>query len=148
MSVLYNLCVTQQWQAATVHLGCLLFYFLTLTNDRTVYQLFYKDEYGITAFMIACCATGTIQLMMTKAKLDYRRRCLLANRPAPIISLLIDTTNALAARVHGDELAIRRLADHVIATSNAFLLCMKRLGKPDSFIPAATCGSTRGSRTP
>ena len=139
--------------------------------------------------MVACYYSAPlelVQLMITKAKLDLRKRCLLAiidngghtvlhwaasyhgypaviellirehplalsatdandytplqfpsffDRPAPIISLLTEATNALnpgdfsalAARVHGDELTLRCLAltPDRLAIRGTLLLCIK-----------------------
>jgi len=114
----------------------------SLVDGDAVDQLFFQDQYGWTAFVDASLRSAPLelyQLMITKAKLDSRKRCLLAiinqrgetalryaaanhsdpavlellirehplalsatdrsggnNCPAQIISLLTDTTNALA----------------------------------------------------
>jgi len=163
MRALYDLVYSKQWQVAITHIQ-------SLADDDSVDPIFFQDGDGCTAIIYACVAgqLELVQLMITKAKFDQRKRCLLAittmygstalhcaarfhtdravlellicehplalsatdssgraplqraiqfNKPAPIISLLTDTTNALAAGdyatfatlVHGDERTLRCL---------------------------------------
>ena len=164
MSALFVLVASGQWQEAITHIQ-------SLADGDAVDQVFYQDQFGQTAVMLAIAWLAPLELvqpMITKAKLDSRKRCLLAitnmhlwtalhftahnhsdpavfellireqplalcatdddgrtplqdaisnNRPAPIVSLLTNTTNALAAGdyatfatlVHGDERTLRCL---------------------------------------
>ena len=72
MEALYNLCNRQQWQVAITHIQSLV------DGD----QLFFQDDNGFTPIMFACriysAPLELVQLMITKAKLDSRKRCLLA----------------------------------------------------------------------
>jgi len=183
MNDLYELVVNQQWQVAISHIHA-------LADGDAADQTFFQDQPGFTTIMWACIRSAPVelvQLMIAKAKLDSRKRCLLAiitnnsgrtalhwaacnhsdtavlellirehplalqtinnfgrtplqyavdsNRPAPIISLLTDTTNALAAcdyailatLVHGDERTLPCLAltPDRLAVRVSLLLCIK-----------------------
>jgi len=77
MSALSELVANQQWQVAITPIQ-------SLAYRDAADQLLYQDKYGITAFMYACYRSAPllglelVQLMITKAKLDSRKRCLLA----------------------------------------------------------------------
>jgi len=184
MSSLCKILMKQQWQVAITHIQ-------SLADATSADQLFHQTKYGgFTAIMCACGRSAPLelyQLMITKAKVDSRKRCLLAitcsnygctplhfaasshsdpavvelmirehplalcatssggdtplqlatiyNRPTAIISLLTEATNALAAsdyaalaaRVHGDERALRCLAltPDRLAVRISLLLCIK-----------------------
>jgi len=63
----------EQWQVAITHIQSLA--------DGDGDQIFFQDEYGETAIMIACVYSAPLelcQMMITKAKLDSRKRCPLA----------------------------------------------------------------------
>jgi len=69
-SELYVLVVRRQWQAAVVHISGL--------SDSAVNQLFAAID-SATPIMIACYRSASlklVQLMITKAKLDERKRCM------------------------------------------------------------------------
>jgi len=162
---LYMLVANQQWLVAINHIQ-------SLADGDAVDQIFFQNLLGIAAIMMACYHSAPLELyqvMITKAKLDQGKRCLLAiahcrgdavlryaawfhpdpavfellisehplglqtvgsschtpqqtatvhRNTAPMISLLTDTADvlaagyfaALAARVHGDERTLRRLA--------------------------------------
>ena len=74
MSAVYELVVNQQWQVAITHIQ-------SLTDGHAVDQIFYQNVAGWTAIMRNCyhgAPLELVQLMTTKAKLDPRKRCLLA----------------------------------------------------------------------
>jgi len=74
MSALYWLVASQQWQANIPHIQ-------SLADGDSVEQLFFQSGGGRTAIMIACINSAPlelVQVMITKAKLDSRKRCLLA----------------------------------------------------------------------
>jgi len=72
MSSLYELETNQQWQVAITHIQ-------SLADGDAAYQLFNQNDDGWSAIMIACLNDAPqelYQLMITKAKLDSRKRCL------------------------------------------------------------------------
>jgi len=82
MSALYELVANQQWQVATTHIQ-------SLADGDAADQIFHQSQYGNTAIMMhgmtaimwACYLSAPLELvqqMITKAKLDSRKRCLLA----------------------------------------------------------------------
>jgi len=77
MSALFELVVNQQWQ------GYIIAHILSIEDGDAADQLFYQSQYhsGMTAVMFACrrsAPLGLVQMMITNAKLDSRKRCLLA----------------------------------------------------------------------
>ena len=78
MSALHELVIYEQWQEAITHIQ-------SLPDGDAAHQLFFT-QYNSTAIMRACHRSAPlvlVQLIITKAKLDPRKRCLLA-----IVSLL------------------------------------------------------------
>ena len=74
MSALFDLCDWRQWQVAITHIQ-------SLADDDAVDQLFDQNQHGVTALIRACrfdAPLALVQLMITMAKLDSRKRCLLA----------------------------------------------------------------------
>jgi len=76
MSPLYGLVFNQRRQVAIAHIQ-------SLADGDAVDQLFHQCQngYGWTAIIVACIDSAPlelVQLMITKAKLDSRKRCLLA----------------------------------------------------------------------
>jgi len=74
MSALYNLTANLQWQVAITHIQ-------SLADGDAADQIFFQDKYGTTAITWACCYSvplELVQLMITKAKLDSMKMCLLA----------------------------------------------------------------------
>ena len=76
MRALYELVANQQrqWQVAITHIQ-------SLADGDAVEQLFYQDGIGFTATIYACYCSAPlelVQLIITKAKLDSRKMCLLA----------------------------------------------------------------------
>ena len=78
MGALYRLVAREQWQSAITHIH-------SLADGDAVDQLFhagvFHQYHGVTAIMVACSSRAPlelVQLMITKAKLDPRKRCLLA----------------------------------------------------------------------
>jgi len=92
MRALYQLVGTQQWQVVITHIH-------SLAEGDAVEQLFYQYHgYLYTAIMWACIRSAPlelVQLMITKAKLDSKKRCLLAVTATlggrPFIALLSAT---------------------------------------------------------
>ena len=71
---MYVLVTNHRWQVAITHVQ-------SLPVGDAVDQIFYQDQYGVTTIMRACWDSAPlelVQLMITKAKLDSRKRCLLA----------------------------------------------------------------------
>ena len=74
MSALFDLVTNEQWQVAITHI-------LSLADCDAVDQLFFQSSTGLTPIMSACCSSAPLELyqvMITKAKLDSRKRSLLA----------------------------------------------------------------------
>jgi len=74
MRALYNLVISQQWQVAITHIQ-------SLADGDAVDQIFFQGKGGYTAIMRACRSSAPleiVQVMITMAKLDSRKRCLLA----------------------------------------------------------------------
>ena len=78
MDALYWTVASEQWQWAITHIH-------SLADGDAVDQVFHHGVfhrcYGVTAITIACSSRAPlelVQLMITKAKLDPRKRCLLA----------------------------------------------------------------------
>jgi len=66
--------MNQPWQVAITHIQF-------LAEGDAADQLFFQSQYGVTAIIYACYGSAPLelyQLMITKAKLDSRKRCLLA----------------------------------------------------------------------
>ena len=73
-NALYKLLVNQQWQVTITHIQ-------SLADGDTADQLFFQCDNGMTAITWACYRSAPlelVQLMITKAKLDPRKRCMLA----------------------------------------------------------------------
>ena len=77
MGALYRLVAREQWQSAITHIH-------SLADGDAVDLLFhagvFHQYHGVTAIMVACSSRAPlelVQLMITKAKLDPRKRCLL-----------------------------------------------------------------------
>ena len=106
----------------------------SLVDGDAVDQLFFQDQYGWTAFVDASLRSAPLelyQLMITKAKLDSRKKCLLAipNRWGATFTLA-SRNYAPAARVHGGELNFRCLVSPLgfrLLTRVSILICLKRL---------------------
>jgi len=192
MSALFVLVCSRQWQVAINHI-------ISLAGGDAADQIFFQDGSGLTPIMEACfylAPLELVQLMIAKAKLSERKRCLVAittnggntalhwaackhsdpailellirehplalqttdnyghtplqdatfyGRPAAFTSLLVDTTNALAAsdyaalaaRVHGDERTLRCLAltPDRLAVRVSLLLCLKTVHPDASVTP-------------
>jgi len=93
ISALYELAQDRDWPVAITHIQ-------SLADGDAVDQLFQQDHVGWTAIMFACSYSAPlelVQLMATKAKLDSRKRCLLA-----ITSGGRRTALHLAAAEHSD----------------------------------------------
>jgi len=74
MSALFELVINEQWEEAITLIQ-------SLADGDAADQIFHQNQFGITAIMIACdysAPLDLVQLMITKAKLDLRKRCLLA----------------------------------------------------------------------
>jgi len=94
MDALFNHCLDEELQVAITHIQ-------SLADGDVVDQLFFQDQYGYTAIMRACwydAPLELVQLMIDEAKLDSRKRCLLAitasqygNTTRPFITLLATT---------------------------------------------------------
>jgi len=111
MSALIELVDDQKWQVAIT-----LIQFLA--DGYADDQLFFQDDNGCTAIMAACFYSAPlelVQLMITKAKLDSRKRCLLV-----ITDSYGDTALHFAAGCHSDpavvELLIREYPQALCAT--------------------------------
>ena len=80
-------------------------------------QLFFQNQNGVTAIMLACSRSAPlefVQVMITKAKLGSRKRCLLAIAPSN------DRWTALhcAAYSHSDPAVVELLIrEHPLALS-------------------------------
>jgi len=109
MRALYDLVHKQQWQIAIAHIQF-------FADGDAVDQIFYQGYNGSTAIMIACDSSAPlelVQLMITKAKLDPRKRCLLAIADS-------DGWTALhyAAQCHSDPAVLKLfIREHPLALS-------------------------------
>jgi len=127
-SALFELVESRQWQMAITHIR-------SLADGDAADQLFFESQYGNTVIMMACTKPAPLelyQLMITKAKLDSRKKCLLAipNRWGATFTLASRNYAALAARVHGGELNFRCLVSPLgfrLLTRVSILICLKRL---------------------
>jgi len=73
MSAQFELVNDQQWQVAYSHIQ-------SLADGDAVDQIFFQSANGWTAIMYACGESAPLELvhlMITKAKLDSRKMCLL-----------------------------------------------------------------------
>ena len=109
MRALYELVVDHQWQAAINR-------FQSFADSDAVDQLFYQNPFGTTAIVLACIYSAPmelVQLMITKAKLDPTKRCLLA-----ITTNYGSTALHRAAINHSDPAVLELLVrEHPLALS-------------------------------
>jgi len=107
MSALFDLCDWRQWQVAITHIQ-------SLADDDAVDQLFDQNQHGVTALIRACrfdAPLALVQLMITMAKLDSRKRCLLA-----ITNRWGETALHFAACRHSDPAVLELLIrEHPLA---------------------------------
>ena len=106
MSALYNLVANQQYQVAITHIQ-------SLADGDAVDQLFHEDKFGQTVVHASYyeAPLELYQLMITKAKLDSRKRCLLSiTNQWGVLAL------HLAARWHSDPAVLEFLIrEHPLA---------------------------------
>ena len=109
MRALYELVANQQrqWQVAITHIQ-------SLADGDAVEQLFYQDGIGFTAIIYACYCSAPLELvqaMISSAKLDSRKRCLLA-----ITNQWGETALHFAAQHHSDPAVVEFLiSEHPLA---------------------------------
>jgi len=119
MSSLFELVQQSKWQEATSHLN-------SLADGDAVDQVFYQNNAGDTAIMIASCTSAPlelVQLIITKAKLDSRKRRLLAITDNTGFIALFD-----AAYSHSDPAVVELLIrEHPLALSSTNFLVLWNL---------------------
>jgi len=110
MGALYRLVAREQWQSAITHIH-------SLADGDAVDLLFhagvFHQYHGVTAIMVACSSRAPlelVQLMITKAKLDPRKRCLLAVTDSQ------EDTTLHRATLHNDPAVVELLVrEHPLA---------------------------------